>query len=155
MWFIFLLINEILYLYFSFFELQILPQAICSRYGLAVGAALAPVVRVLLLVFFPVAYPISKVFSTKTLLSLRGKPHLKLKHPCVVVLWKETKRRWLYCWMLETPQFFSFTLDGSYSSKLRDKVMNWKEVITFLSDWKKNILTQFYFTKDFYPCKRK
>eukprot|EP01018_Ginkgo_biloba_P001324 Gb_37940 [translate_table: standard] len=40
---------------------EILPQAICSRYGLAVGAALAPVVRVLLLVFFPVAYPISKV----------------------------------------------------------------------------------------------
>jgi metal transporter CNNM len=39
---------------------EILPQAVCSRYGLAVGAAMAPFVHVLLLVFFPVAYPISK-----------------------------------------------------------------------------------------------
>jgi metal transporter CNNM len=40
---------------------QIMPQAICTRYGLSVGAKAAPVVRVLLIVFFPVAYPISKV----------------------------------------------------------------------------------------------
>jgi len=40
---------------------QILPQAICTRYGLTVGATLAPFVRVLLLVFYPVSYPISKV----------------------------------------------------------------------------------------------
>ncbi|KAH9300037.1 hypothetical protein KI387_011620, partial [Taxus chinensis] len=39
---------------------EILPQAVCSRYGLAVGAAVAPIVRVLLFAFFPVAYPISK-----------------------------------------------------------------------------------------------
>ncbi|XP_068654238.1 DUF21 domain-containing protein At1g47330-like isoform X2 [Aristolochia californica] len=39
---------------------EILPQAICSRYGMMVGAALAPLVRILLLLFFPVAYPISK-----------------------------------------------------------------------------------------------
>ncbi|XP_043712811.1 DUF21 domain-containing protein At1g47330-like isoform X1 [Telopea speciosissima] len=39
---------------------EILPQAICTRYGMAVGAKLAPFVRVLLLLFFPVAYPISK-----------------------------------------------------------------------------------------------
>lgn len=42
---------------------QIIPQAVCSRYGLAVGAAMSPVVRVLLIVFFPVSYPISKVFN--------------------------------------------------------------------------------------------
>ncbi|XP_057860809.1 DUF21 domain-containing protein At2g14520 isoform X1 [Cryptomeria japonica] len=42
---------------------EILPQAVCSRYGLAVGAAVAPVVRVLLLAFFPVAYPISKLLD--------------------------------------------------------------------------------------------
>jgi len=40
---------------------QIIPQAICTRYGLSVGAKAAPVVRVLLILFFPVAYPISKV----------------------------------------------------------------------------------------------
>ncbi|XP_042493009.1 DUF21 domain-containing protein At1g47330-like isoform X2 [Macadamia integrifolia] len=39
---------------------EILPQAVCTRYGMAVGAWLAPLVRVLLLLFFPVAYPISK-----------------------------------------------------------------------------------------------
>lgn len=42
---------------------EILPQAICTRYGLKVGAYLAPLVRVLLWAFFPVAYPISKVLD--------------------------------------------------------------------------------------------
>ncbi|CAK9881113.1 unnamed protein product [Sphagnum jensenii] len=42
---------------------EIAPQAICSRFGLAVGAALAPVVRVLLVIFFPVAFPISKLLD--------------------------------------------------------------------------------------------
>ncbi|KAK9740399.1 hypothetical protein RND81_03G032300 [Saponaria officinalis] len=42
---------------------EILPQAICTRYGLVVGATLAPFVRVLLWVFYPVAYPISKVLD--------------------------------------------------------------------------------------------
>jgi metal transporter CNNM len=40
---------------------QIMPQAICTRYGLSVVAMATPLVRILLLVFFPVAYPISKV----------------------------------------------------------------------------------------------
>ncbi|CAM6074376.1 unnamed protein product [Sphagnum tenellum] len=42
---------------------EIAPQAICSRFGLAVGAAMAPVVRVLLFIFFPVAFPISKLLD--------------------------------------------------------------------------------------------
>lgn len=42
---------------------EILPQAICTRYGLTVGAMFAPLVRVLLWVFFPIAYPISKVLD--------------------------------------------------------------------------------------------
>ncbi|XP_048136998.1 DUF21 domain-containing protein At2g14520-like isoform X1 [Rhodamnia argentea] len=42
---------------------EIIPQAVCSRYGLAVGAAVAPVVRVLVLICFPVAYPISKLLD--------------------------------------------------------------------------------------------
>lgn len=43
------------------FYMQILPQAVCTRYGLAIGAALAPVVQILVWICFPVAYPISKV----------------------------------------------------------------------------------------------
>ncbi|CAA6673725.1 unnamed protein product [Spirodela intermedia] len=38
---------------------EIIPQAVCSRYGLSVGAKLSGVVRILLLVFFPIAYPIN------------------------------------------------------------------------------------------------
>ncbi|KAI4366372.1 hypothetical protein MLD38_022259 [Melastoma candidum] len=42
---------------------EILPQAICTRYGLKVGAMMAPLVRVLLFIFFPITYPISKVLD--------------------------------------------------------------------------------------------
>ncbi|KAJ0967849.1 hypothetical protein J5N97_024766 [Dioscorea zingiberensis] len=52
---------------------EIIPQAVCSRYGLSVGARMAGVVRVLLLVFFPIAYPISKLLD-----SLLGKGHFAL-----------------------------------------------------------------------------
>lgn len=54
---------------------EILPQAVCSHYGLAVGAAMAPIVRVLLVVFFPVAYPISKLLDL-----LLGKGRMVLLH---------------------------------------------------------------------------
>lgn len=47
--------------YVTYTSLQILPQAICTRYGLKVGAIMAPFVRVLLMIFFPISYPISKV----------------------------------------------------------------------------------------------
>ncbi|XP_062216981.1 DUF21 domain-containing protein At2g14520-like [Phragmites australis] len=52
---------------------EIIPQAICTRYGLSVGAMAAPVVRILLIVFFPVAYPISKLLDR-----LLGKGHFAL-----------------------------------------------------------------------------
>ena len=42
---------------------EILPQAICTRYGMTVGATMAPFVRVLLLLFYPISYPISKVLD--------------------------------------------------------------------------------------------
>ena len=42
---------------------QILPQSLCSRYGLAIGAAVAPFVRVLVWICFPIAYPIAKVLT--------------------------------------------------------------------------------------------
>ena len=40
---------------------QIILQSVCSRYGLAIGAAVALAVLVLVFICFPVAYPISKV----------------------------------------------------------------------------------------------
>ncbi|GAB2219376.1 hypothetical protein Drorol1_Dr00007011 [Drosera rotundifolia] len=42
---------------------EIIPQSVCSRYGLAVGAAVTPVVRILVWICFPVAYPISKLLD--------------------------------------------------------------------------------------------
>lgn len=41
--------------------LQIIPQAVCSRYGLSVGARTSILVRIIVIVLFPIAYPISKV----------------------------------------------------------------------------------------------
>ncbi|KAL0325743.1 UNVERIFIED_CONTAM: DUF21 domain-containing protein [Sesamum radiatum] len=52
---------------------EILPQAICTRYGLTVGATTAPFVRLLLWLFFPVAYPISKFLDW-----MLGKGHAAL-----------------------------------------------------------------------------
>ncbi|KAG8097765.1 hypothetical protein GUJ93_ZPchr0013g36488 [Zizania palustris] len=42
---------------------EIIPQSICSRYGLAIGASVTPLVRVLVWICFPVAYPISKLLD--------------------------------------------------------------------------------------------
>ncbi|KAL2622925.1 hypothetical protein R1flu_003130 [Riccia fluitans] len=42
---------------------EILPQAVCSRHGLAVGAAMAPLVKLLIIIMFPVAYPVSKLLD--------------------------------------------------------------------------------------------
>ncbi|KAL1357657.1 DUF21 domain-containing protein At2g14520 [Arachis duranensis] len=52
---------------------EIIPQALCSRYGLSVGATMTPFVKILLLIFFPIAYPISKVLDW-----LFGKGHSAL-----------------------------------------------------------------------------
>ncbi|KAK9286758.1 hypothetical protein L1049_015162 [Liquidambar formosana] len=42
---------------------EIIPQSVCSRYGLAIGATVAPFVRVLVWICYPVAYPISKLLD--------------------------------------------------------------------------------------------
>lgn len=42
-------------------HVQIIPQSVCSRHGLAIGATVAPFVRVLVWICSPVAWPISKV----------------------------------------------------------------------------------------------
>ncbi|KAL1546736.1 DUF21 domain-containing protein [Salvia divinorum] len=52
---------------------EILPQAICTRYGLTAGATAAPFVQLLLWVFFPIAYPISKILDW-----MLGKGHAAL-----------------------------------------------------------------------------
>ncbi len=40
------------------------PQAVCSRYGLAVGAASASIVRVLMFLCWPIAKPISLILDS-------------------------------------------------------------------------------------------
>ena len=40
---------------------EIIPQAVCSRFGIAIGAAVAPAVRVLMLASAPISWPMSWV----------------------------------------------------------------------------------------------
>ncbi|KAK9139629.1 hypothetical protein Scep_009310 [Stephania cephalantha] len=42
---------------------EVIPQAICTRYGLAVGANFVWLVRILMIVCYPIAYPIGKVLD--------------------------------------------------------------------------------------------
>ncbi|KAG1836831.1 hypothetical protein DFJ58DRAFT_669345 [Suillus subalutaceus] len=42
---------------------RIIPQAVCARHGLAVGARCAPFVLLLMYLFAPVAYPIAKILD--------------------------------------------------------------------------------------------
>ncbi|KAL4318959.1 hypothetical protein GQ457_18G019580 [Hibiscus cannabinus] len=42
---------------------EIIPQSVCSRYGLVIGATVTPIVQVLVWICFPVAYPISKLLD--------------------------------------------------------------------------------------------
>ncbi|KAK8960881.1 DUF21 domain-containing protein [Platanthera guangdongensis] len=42
---------------------EVIPQAICTRYGLAVGANFVWLVRILMIICYPVAYPIGKLLD--------------------------------------------------------------------------------------------
>ncbi|KAI7986394.1 DUF21 domain-containing protein [Camellia lanceoleosa] len=60
---LYLLKTDFLSLQFATWAIEIIPQSVCSRYGLAIGAAVAPFVRVLVWICFPIAYPISKLLD--------------------------------------------------------------------------------------------
>ncbi|KAL4232780.1 hypothetical protein ACF0H5_007467 [Mactra antiquata] len=49
---------------------EVIPQAVCTRFGLAIGSTLAPVVYILMAVFFVIAWPLSKLLDC-----LLGKDH--------------------------------------------------------------------------------
>lgn len=40
---------------------ELIPQSVCSRYGLAIGAKLAPLTRGVMLLLWPIAFPVSRV----------------------------------------------------------------------------------------------
>lgn len=42
---------------------EVIPQAVCARHGLAIGARCAPYVLLLMYLFAPVAYPIAKILD--------------------------------------------------------------------------------------------
>ncbi|CDP17509.1 unnamed protein product [Coffea canephora] len=42
---------------------EIIPHAVCSRYGLSISAKLSIVVQLLVIVVFPISYPINEVLS--------------------------------------------------------------------------------------------
>ena len=59
---------------------QIIPQAVCSRYGLSLGAKGSYLVRLLLVVFFPIAYPFSKVIHAQYTLDFYDIIPPQMKH---------------------------------------------------------------------------
>ncbi|KAM0893050.1 hypothetical protein ACQ4PT_025373 [Festuca glaucescens] len=42
---------------------EVIPQAICTRYGLAVGATFVWLVRILMIITYPISYPIGKLLD--------------------------------------------------------------------------------------------
>lgn len=42
---------------------EIIPQSVCSRYGLLIGASMAWPVRILIFLAFPIAWPIAKLLE--------------------------------------------------------------------------------------------
>ncbi|VAI80285.1 unnamed protein product [Triticum turgidum subsp. durum] len=42
---------------------EVIPQAICTRYGLAVGASFVWLVRIVMVIAYPIAYPIGKLLD--------------------------------------------------------------------------------------------
>ncbi|KNA11762.1 hypothetical protein SOVF_132090, partial [Spinacia oleracea] len=48
---------------FVLFFGEVIPQAICTRYGLAVGANFVWLVRILMIICYPIAFPIGKVLD--------------------------------------------------------------------------------------------
>uniref|UniRef100_A0A1J3JRA3 DUF21 domain-containing protein n=3 Tax=Noccaea caerulescens TaxID=107243 RepID=A0A1J3JRA3_NOCCA len=48
---------------FVLFVGEVIPQAICTRYGLAVGANFVWLVRILMILSYPISYPVSKVLD--------------------------------------------------------------------------------------------
>ncbi|CAN6985835.1 unnamed protein product, partial [Brassica oleracea var. botrytis] len=48
---------------FVLFVGEVIPQAICSRYGLAVGANLVFLVRILMILSYPISFPVAKMLD--------------------------------------------------------------------------------------------
>ncbi|CAL9092817.1 unnamed protein product [Musa acuminata var. zebrina] len=48
---------------FVLFFGEVIPQAICTRYGLAVGASLVWLVQILMVICYPIAYPLGKILD--------------------------------------------------------------------------------------------
>jgi metal transporter CNNM len=43
------------------FTEQVIPQAVCSKHGLAIGANLIWLVKILMVLCWPISYPVGKV----------------------------------------------------------------------------------------------
>ncbi|MCD7469419.1 hypothetical protein HAX54_008466 [Datura stramonium] len=125
---------------------EIIPQSICSRYGLSIGARMAPLVR-LLVICLPISYPA----SVKLLDLLLGKGHSALLRRAELNLWERRSlshdETTIIAGALDlaqktvkdamTPMSRVFSLD--LHSKLTNETMNL--IITYLTFF--NIFTGF------------
>jgi metal transporter CNNM len=63
-----------------FFAGEIVPQSLCTRYGLAVGYFASPLVRVLMILAWPVAWPLGKLLDYIVGHGEGGLPRCQLQH---------------------------------------------------------------------------
>jgi hypothetical protein len=62
----------------------VIPQAVCSRHGLAVGANLVWLVKILMVLCFPISYPVGKVHIHFLVPDCNGKI-LETWHQCILM----------------------------------------------------------------------
>jgi len=67
---------------------QVIPQAICSRYGLAVGANMVWLVDILMVLCWPIAYPIGGVSFYLILVNWPGLVSEICEQDLVLVMFK-------------------------------------------------------------------
>ncbi len=61
-----------------------IPQAVCSRHGLAIGANLVWLVKILMVLCFPISYPVGKVHIHFLVPDCNGKI-LETWHQCILM----------------------------------------------------------------------
>lgn len=98
------------------FDNQVIPQAICTRYGLAVGASFVWLVRIVMFIAYPIAYPIGKVNQQSHITQYKSFNSYSIK-----ILWNlssglDFEFQWIRLLLCAV---------GSLMPLLMDKVMKW------------------------------
>ncbi|KAG8652958.1 hypothetical protein MANES_06G153200v8 [Manihot esculenta] len=123
---------------------EIIPQAVCSRYGLRVGAKMSVIVRLIVIVFFPLAYPISKLLDLilgkkhsallrraelKTLVDMHGKEagkggELTQDETTIITGALDMTQKTAKDAMTPLPKIFSLDINSKLDEKTMEQIMS-------------------------------